>query len=785
LSQEKPSVFPLGARGAAVSFFSFILCVLVSCKGNAVTDPPQDALAANLKNGVIDFIIEADLATVREIAKANPSAAFYAGLLVRTWEQNSSARDDVQEQTAEQAEQAEKAEKISRSLALFEAALESPVSRIQEEAARELLVPVLEKEIPAAALLTRLRTLTKTNNKEEENERIAKDNPLTHLEAAALYRLNRFHDALFVLGIRQEESAWYQALTVLSKLALDPGPKQKQETLDFLLNGSPNEAYVWTFREIRTRGLSLFSPGESTAIMGRFAVSHSAYWEGLRYFQLTLALEQDRLLFLTYPELTSDLGRCFQYTGAQSQKEGLSLFLEWNNLLKISGGGSAVRFRLLFFLGRIERQRENYTQSTVYFKDALLFAPDAAQEDACIWYILNTTWLNKREDLLPAVYRYCARWHDPSYFVDILDLLCCYLASNRQWKAMLEIFSRIRFMADGATTAKYAYILGRTLSENYISASEAAAALSALDMRDIDSEADRKTLLTRIFFRIAFEEADASFYYRALSAAHLGDQVLAGSQEEDRSADLLHKDEMALLLGFFEFGAAAYAVPYFKRVQEDLTVPELRILAENLAKKEQWIESIRLVSAYISREGYELDRFDMNLYYPRAFMDIIEKNAKETRIPPEILYGLIRTESAFDPTIKSHAGAVGLSQLMPGTAREQAGRIKRQGGPDYLENLDLKDPAINVHIGASYLSYLLNLMKSPMQALLSYNGGYGRVRSWRAKEPNLPEDLFLETIELIETREYGKRVLAAAAAYGYLYFDLTMETVAANIFSQR
>jgi soluble lytic murein transglycosylase len=764
----------------AVSFFFFILHAFVSCKGNAVTDPPQDVLAANLKNGAIDFLIEADLETVREIAKTNPSASFYAGLLVRTREQNPPA-EDTREQTTEPS-----VPKINRSLALFEAALESPVSRIREEAARELLVPVLEKEIPAASLLIRLKALDE-HGYEEEKEKIVRDNPLAHLEAAALYRLKRFQEALYVLGSRREESAWYQALAALSKLALTPGPEQKREALAFLLNGTPNGAYFWAFREIRDFSLSPLSPAESAAITGRFAVSYSAYWEGLRYFKL--ALEQDRSLFLTYPELIGDLGRCFQYTGAQSQKEGLSLFLEWDNLLKTEtgGGGSAVRFRLLFFLGRIERQRENYARSAGYFKDALIFAPDATQEDACIWYILNTAWLNKREDLLPAVYSYCSRWHDPSYFVDILDLLCCYLAANRQWKAMLDVFPRIRFTADGATAAKYAYILGRTLSENYISVSDAAATLNAFDMGDIGSESDRKTALTRTFFRVAFEESDASFYYRALSAACLGDQVLAGSrddEEEDRRAVFLHKDEMALLLGFFEFGAVPYSVPYFKRVQADLAVPELRVLAENLAENRQWIESIRLVSAYIGREDYELNRLDMNLYYPRAFMDIIEENAREAGIPPEILYGLIRTESAFDPNIKSHAGAVGLSQLMPGTAKEQAGRIKRQGGPDYLENLDLKNPVVNVHIGASYLSYLLNLMKSPMQALLSYNGGYGRVRSWRAKEPSLPEDLFLETIELIETREYGKRVLAAAAAYGYLYFDRTMETVATNTFSR-
>ncbi|MDR2102939.1 MAG: lytic transglycosylase domain-containing protein, partial [Treponema sp.] len=162
----------------------------------------------------------------------------------------------------------------------------------------------------------------------------------------------------------------------------------------------------------------------------------------------------------------------------------------------------------------------------------------------------------------------------------------------------------------------------------------------------------------------------------------------------------------------------------------------------------------------------------------------IEKNARDAGLPPEIFYGLIRTESSFIPDISSRVGAVGLSQLMPATAEDMADRIARKGGPDYRKNgkIELRDPQINLHIGAVYLNYLIEHLENPMLALLAYNGGMGRVRRWRAGEPNLPMDLFLETIEYRETREYGRRVLAAAAAYGYLYYGMSMEAVVADIF---
>jgi soluble lytic murein transglycosylase len=152
-------------------------------------------------------------------------------------------------------------------------------------------------------------------------------------------------------------------------------------------------------------------------------------------------------------------------------------------------------------------------------------------------------------------------------------------------------------------------------------------------------------------------------------------------------------------------------------------------------------------------------------------------------LAPELLYGLIRMESAFQPEIVSWAGAVGLTQLMPATAEDMAGRIRRQGGPDYTDDIaaHLREAEPNLYIGSYYLAYLQNLLNHPLLTILSYNGGMNRVRRWYAASPSLPGDLFLETIEFSETREYGRRVLSAAAVYGYLYYDMNLNTLLADI----
>jgi soluble lytic murein transglycosylase len=242
---------------------------------------------------------------------------------------------------------------------------------------------------------------------------------------------------------------------------------------------------------------------------------------------------------------------------------------------------------------------------------------------------------------------------------------------------------------------------------------------------------------------------------------------------------------MEFLRGFFEYGAAPFALPYILARNAELSIPELRALAGFLEKADQYPETIRLVSLYMERPDYTPNQADLKLFYPRPFQKTIEENAREAGLRRELLFALVRTESAFQPDVVSRAGAVGLTQLMPATAADMAGRIKARGGPDYTENgePDLRAPGVNVHIGAAYLRYLTERMESPFLAILAYNGGMNRVRRWRGGEQHLPEDLFLETVPYAETREYGRKVLAAALIYGYLYYDLKTEAFFSDIFS--
>jgi len=135
----------------------------------------------------------------------------------------------------------------------------------------------------------------------------------------------------------------------------------------------------------------------------------------------------------------------------------------------------------------------------------------------------------------------------------------------------------------------------------------------------------------------------------------------------------------------------------------------------------------------------------------------------------------VRQESAFDPRAVSSAGALGLTQLMPTTAR----RVARRAGLPVPDSADLLDPGVNVQLGARYLAELLQRYDgSRLAALVAYNAGPTRWRRWRRlPEHRADAELFVEAIPFAETRRYVKAVLRNELLYRELH-DLAPSTSA-------
>ncbi|MFZ2996930.1 transglycosylase SLT domain-containing protein [Sphingobium sp.] len=131
-----------------------------------------------------------------------------------------------------------------------------------------------------------------------------------------------------------------------------------------------------------------------------------------------------------------------------------------------------------------------------------------------------------------------------------------------------------------------------------------------------------------------------------------------------------------------------------------------------------------------------------------------------------MVHAIARQESQFDKQIVSHAGARGLMQLMPGTAREQAGKLGLGYNP-----ASLNDPSYNIMLGSGYFQRMLDYYGGSYPlAVAAYNAGPGNVNKWlRANgDPRMPgADMlrWIEQIPLFETRNYVQRVLENAVVY--------------------
>jgi soluble lytic murein transglycosylase len=143
----------------------------------------------------------------------------------------------------------------------------------------------------------------------------------------------------------------------------------------------------------------------------------------------------------------------------------------------------------------------------------------------------------------------------------------------------------------------------------------------------------------------------------------------------------------------------------------------------------------------------------------------VTPQAEANGFPPLLLLALIRQESFFRPDAESVASALGLTQVIPATAEEIAGQLKEE---DFTFG-NLVRPKVSLRFGAHYLGAQLELFEGDVPAALAaYNGGPGNSLRWREAAP-ADADLFLEVINLSETRSYVELVLEHYAHYRYAY----------------
>ena len=153
-----------------------------------------------------------------------------------------------------------------------------------------------------------------------------------------------------------------------------------------------------------------------------------------------------------------------------------------------------------------------------------------------------------------------------------------------------------------------------------------------------------------------------------------------------------------------------------------------------------------------------------SLFFPVTYAERIDDAAARYEVDPHLVAAIIRCESGWNDSAQSEAGAVGLMQLMPDTARTVSG----MGVVDTarFNPNNLTDPATNIEYGTALLAYLQTQLESTDEVIAAYNAGLGTVQGWidAPGSPGIPD-----AITYPETRHYLDRVNESVRQYAKYY----------------
>ena len=246
-------------------------------------------------------------------------------------------------------------------------------------------------------------------------------------------------------------------------------------------------------------------------------------------------------------------------------------------------------------------------------------------------------------------------------------------------------------------------------------------------------------------------------FYAALAAENLGQPVylpprpqpLTPAERDAASAS----PGFARALQLIALGLRSEGVREWNYTLRGLSDRELLAAAQLACDREVW-------DRCINTSDRTRDEIDMEQRFPMPFRKDVVARAGEIGLDPAYVYGLIRQESRFVMDARSGAGASGLMQIMPATARWTAKKI----GLPYSTDL-ITDRDVNLRLGMSYLKLVLDdFGSSQALAAAAYNAGPGRPRKWR-DGPVLEPAIWAENVPFPETRDYVKKVLSNATYY--------------------
>ena len=325
-------------------------------------------------------------------------------------------------------------------------------------------------------------------------------------------------------------------------------------------------------------------------------------------------------------------------------------------------------------------------------------------------------------------------------------------------------FVRAVEVGDGDLKVHEARIHAALLREDWNQVTEWIAALPQ-EERDTDRwiywlaralEGEGDTVAARPLYQKAARERS---YYGFLAADQIGGEYQLSHSETPAAVRLVNQiaDIAAVRRAAELFTLERWidARREWRWATAEMDANELKAAAK-LAEQRGWHDQAIFT---LAKTGYW---DDLELRFPMEYAELVEANAKLHDIDIAWIFAVMRQESAFMDDARSHAGAMGLMQLMPATARSVARKVLKRKPPRRTE---LFEPDTNIALGSAYLKQMKGeLGDSAVLATAAYNAGPHRVTRW-LPEQTLPADIWIELVPFHETRGYLRRVLAYTVIY--------------------
>ena len=263
------------------------------------------------------------------------------------------------------------------------------------------------------------------------------------------------------------------------------------------------------------------------------------------------------------------------------------------------------------------------------------------------------------------------------------------------------------------------------------------------------SEVGRNKVANKIYQNLAKKRN----YYGFLSADKLNlDYDFNASQTESQLSEQELVNKYPSLLAIKELSAIDWKVNIKKTWYKLLSNADKKDV-EQIAHYMLDLKQHRL-AIYTVAKVKKWD--DLELRFPTPYKLSVQEASDKNSLDYSWVYGVIRRESSFSPVAISAAGAIGLMQIMPNTARF----ISKKAGLKGVEYKNLKNPYANIKLGTAYLNYLSKKYNgNRVLATAAYNAGPTNVNSWIPKNKIMSADQWIDTIPFTETRDYVKIVL--------------------------